>query len=123
MKCNMDCFNCPYNDCLVDDIISIQEMKDQNKDNVISKDYKRVKKYLQSEKGKAWRKSYHQTEKYKEYQRAYEQKENRVQYKKAYMKVYNNSPQRKAYLERTKEQRNAYQRAYRLKKKLEKAVI
>lgn len=119
MKCNMDCFNCPYDDCMVDGVINIEEMKDQNKDNAISKDYKKVKKYLQSEKGKAWLKQYHQTKKYKNYQKEYEKTEKRIEYKKAYMKAYNNSPQRKAYLERTKDQRREYQKAYKQKKREE----
>ena len=91
--CNHDCFNCTHNDCICDEL-TLEDFEESNqRDKFInqskpSKDYKRVKKYYESEKGKLYLKNYRQTEKYKNYQKTYNQTEKRKAYKKEYNRLY-----------------------------------
>lgn len=81
--CNRDCFNCVYEDCILDEDTSestdidnairseLCEKKDdsQSKYNHSAKGKESRKRYLQSEKGKEAQKRYNQSEKGKESRR------------------------------------------------------
>ena len=70
--CYPNCFECPFSDCVNDELFDI-ERKEQNehdreilyyrKDNKGKADYLRLKRYLQSEKGKATLRRYAKSEK------------------------------------------------------------
>lgn len=89
--CNHDCFNCVYEDCICNDI-TLDEFNEINKRNSTdanySREYKRVKKYFESDKGRKYLQNYRKSEKYREYQRKYNQTEKRKAYKKEYNRLY-----------------------------------
>ena len=88
--CDRNCFNCVYEDCIVDDVTKEEEDEQKRFDafirhkNGTASKYKynnsekgkaRYKKYWQSEKGKEAKKRYAQSEKGREAQKRYAQSE------------------------------------------------
>ncbi len=75
-NCNMDCFNCPYADCIIDE----DTAESTEIDKALSDEFSEIKtnatyKYNHSKKGKECRKRYLQSDKGKEAQRRYNQSE------------------------------------------------
>ena len=116
MKCNYDCFNCKFSDCVSSSkfLTHEEECRIVDFDSAIEKDrlderirmiddpkYRATLKYRHTEKGKEMlhrmntnnlakerSKRYEQTEKAKERRRRYENKPERKAYIKAYNKMY-----------------------------------
>lgn len=92
MVCNMDCYNCPYEDCINGTLTEADRQQQNEYDALVvferkSHKERRIylynhsdqakvaqKKYRTSDKGKAAIKSYNQSEKAKETRRRYRQR-------------------------------------------------
>lgn len=98
--CNLDCFNCIYDDCinegdLSDSKLSAELDREANQDGEVTplQRYQRsekgkaaIKRYNQSEKGKAAMKRANQSEKGKARRKRYEQTEKRKAYRREWMR-------------------------------------
>ena len=75
--CDRNCFNCVYEDCIVDDVTKEEEDEQKRFDDFIRHKNGTASKYKynNSEKGKARYKKYWQSEKGKEAQKRYAQSE------------------------------------------------
>ena len=124
--CDRNCFNCVYEDCIVDDVTKEEEDEQKRFDDFIRHKNGTASKYKynNSEKGKARYKKYWQSEKGKEAQKRYAQSEKGREAQKRYAQ----SEKGKANNKRKQEKRIANGknaeacRRYYLKKKAEKVL-
>ncbi len=109
--CNMDCFNCPYEDCINDEITDFDRKTQDESDMKIFLDgmlpkQRYVYEYNHSQSAKVVQKKYRKSKKGKDAIKRYNSSEKA----KETRKKYKNS-------ERSKELSRIWQREYRLRKK------
>ena len=109
--CNMDCFNCPFEDCINDEITDIENINQDKLDAEIYLDgllpkQRYIYEYNHSQSAKVVQKRYRSSEKGKsaigKYNSSEKAKETRKRYRSS---------------ERAKELNRIWQREYRLRKK------
>lgn len=119
MKCNRDCFNCPFPDCIEDEMTAADYDEARERDREIIFPKSRKEKELAAKK-----KAYYQEnrEEIAAKQKAYYQanREELAAKKKAYREANREelAAKQKAYREANREKRNAYMRDYRKKRRL-----
>ena len=124
--CDRNCFNCVYEDCIVDDVTKEEEDEQKRFDDSIRHKNGTASryKYEHSEKRKVTRKRYRQSEKGKEAQKRYAQSEKGREAQKRYAQ----SEKGKAKAKRSRDKRIASGKnaeackRYYLKKKAEKVL-
>ena len=112
--CNMDCFHCELEDCIMDGVTQeekeAQDQRDMGVLTVFNPKKEAQKRYRQSEKGKAAQKRYQQSEKGKEVQKEARKRYRQSEKGKEVQKRYQQS-------EKGKKAQKAAQKRYRQSRK------
>lgn len=125
--CNLDCFNCPYDDCIQDGITDNEIASAKHRDEIakirhssddVLAHRKSVARYRKSEKGKATQNRYRKSTKGQEAIRRYEQSSRCKESKTKYAKSEKGKEAHKRYLASPKGQEMLKRKYERRKLKL-----